>query len=205
MKKSVKKVCRHHGVTDFVEEKSGRLRCKKCRSEAVQRRRDIIKIQAVEYKGGKCEKCGYNKCIGALEFHHKDPNAKDFGIASKGYTRSWEKVKKELDKCILVCSNCHREIHEADKEQKLSLHSKEKKRKSLEKRFCEACNTLFKPSHSKTKYCSINCSSKSKEKIDWPSHEKLQEMVNNSNYSAVGRKLGVSDNAVRKRLNNKNE
>ena len=47
----------------------------------------------------------------ALEFHHLDPSQKDFGISSKGYTRSWDKVKEELDKCILVCSNCHREIH----------------------------------------------------------------------------------------------
>ena len=41
-----------------------------------------------------------------------DPNKKDFGIANKGYTRSWEKVQEELDKCIMVCANCHREIHD---------------------------------------------------------------------------------------------
>lgn len=66
---------------------------------------------AVEYKGGKCSVCGYDRCADALEFHHLDPSQKDFGISSKGYTRSWDKVKEELDKCILVCSNCHREIH----------------------------------------------------------------------------------------------
>ena len=74
----------------------------------------MIKVKAVEYKGGCCEKCGYNKYVGALEFHHLDPTQKDFAIGSKGYTRSWEKVKKELDKCILVCANCHREIHSED-------------------------------------------------------------------------------------------
>mgnify|MGYP003431129005 FL=1 len=47
-----------------------------------------------------------------MEFHHLDPEQKDFGIAAKGYTRSWEKVKEELDKCIMVCANCHREIHD---------------------------------------------------------------------------------------------
>lgn len=66
---------------------------------------------AVQYKGGKCCVCGYNKYLGALEFHHLNPNEKDFGISNKGYTRSFEKVKEELDKCILVCSNCHKEIH----------------------------------------------------------------------------------------------
>lgn len=66
---------------------------------------------AISYKGGKCCICGYSKCNAALEFHHLNPNEKDFGIASKGYTRAWNKVKEELDKCILVCSNCHRELH----------------------------------------------------------------------------------------------
>lgn len=72
--------------------------------------RDQIKAQAVAYKGGKCSICGYDKCIQALEFHHLDTN-KDFGIGDNGYTRAWSKVKEELDKCILVCANCHREIH----------------------------------------------------------------------------------------------
>ncbi|RJQ51653.1 MAG: hypothetical protein C4526_09410 [Nitrospiraceae bacterium] len=64
---------------------------------------------AVEYKGGSCESCGYNRCIEALEFHHY--TGKDFSISEKGYTRSWTKVREELDKCILLCANCHREIH----------------------------------------------------------------------------------------------
>lgn len=79
--------------------------------EAVSKRRTILKLMAIEYKGGKCELCGYNKCVGALEFHHLDPEEKDFGISSDGNTRAWKKLRPELDKCILVCSNCHREIH----------------------------------------------------------------------------------------------
>ena len=80
--------------------------------QAVQKRRKKIKELAVEYKGGKCEKCGYNKCISALEFHHTNPEEKDFSLGDKGYCRAWESVKRELDKCIMVCANCHREIHE---------------------------------------------------------------------------------------------
>lgn len=78
---------------------------------SVSKRRKKIKELAIEYKGSKCQNCGYNKCKDALEFHHIDPLEKDFAIGSKGYTRSWDRVKKELDKCILVCANCHREIH----------------------------------------------------------------------------------------------
>lgn len=79
---------------------------------AVQKRRKKIKNMAVKYKGGKCHFCGYNKCIEALDFHHIEENGeKNFSIGHKGYTRSWTRVKEELDKCILVCANCHREIH----------------------------------------------------------------------------------------------
>jgi len=77
--------------------------------KAVAKRRRKIKLLAVEYKGGKCQICGYNKYPGALDLHHIYGD-KSFGISDKGYTRSWEKVKQELDKCILICANCHREI-----------------------------------------------------------------------------------------------
>ena len=66
---------------------------------------------AVDHKGGKCQICGYGRCIDALEFHHTYSSKKDFGISNKGYTRSWKRVKEELDKCTLICANCHRELH----------------------------------------------------------------------------------------------
>jgi hypothetical protein len=109
------KQCNKHGQTEHAEQgrgKNKRFRCKKCSVEAVSKRRKNLKEQAVKYKGGKCEKCGYFKCISALEFHHTDSTKKDFGIAANGNTRSWEKMKVELDKCIMLCSNCHREVHE---------------------------------------------------------------------------------------------
>lgn len=74
--------------------------------------RKRLKEKAVEYKGGKCVICGYNKSLRALDFHHVDETKKDFSI-SRNTNRSWESIKKELDKCILVCSNCHREIHDS--------------------------------------------------------------------------------------------
>jgi len=105
------KNCKKHGDTEFALRTDGRWRCKKCNVEAVQNRRIRLKEKAVQYKGGKCEICGYDKCVDALDFHHNNPEEKEFSIGSKGYTRSWERVKKELDKCTLVCANCHRELH----------------------------------------------------------------------------------------------
>lgn len=78
---------------------------------AVAKRRKKIRQMAVEYLGECCQICGYSKYIFALDFHHRDPKTKEFGLSERGLTRSWEKTKLELDKCILVCSNCHREIH----------------------------------------------------------------------------------------------
>lgn len=82
---------------------------KKNNSNGVIDWRRRTKIKLVEYKGGKCEKCEYDKCIDALEFHHLDPIEKDFTISGKSW--SFDRLKKEVDKCILVCSNCHKEIH----------------------------------------------------------------------------------------------
>ena len=79
------------------------------KKEAVISWRKRLKIKLINYKGGKCQICGYNRCINALEFHHLNPNEKDFQIS--GISKSFETMKKEVDKCILVCANCHREIH----------------------------------------------------------------------------------------------
>lgn len=80
--------------------------------KAVAKRRKKLKEMAIAYKGGKCCLCGYSKCKSALDFHHINDNDKSFGLSVRGLTRSWGRTKQELDKCVLVCANCHREIHE---------------------------------------------------------------------------------------------
>lgn len=85
--------------------------CKKCTNlQTVERQRNFKK-QMVDYKGGKCVKCGYDKCISALEFHHLNPNEKEFTLSHLKNYRFDEIIMNELDKCDLVCANCHREIH----------------------------------------------------------------------------------------------
>ena len=69
-----------------------------------------MKEKSVAYKGGKCERCGYDKCIWALSFHHRDVSEKEFSL-SQYRVMDWGRIKRELDKCELVCENCHREIH----------------------------------------------------------------------------------------------
>lgn len=110
--KYITKECKRHGEVKYVLEPSrNSYRCTKCRADRVSEWRRRLKQKAIDYKGGKCEKCGYNKCNAALEFHHLNPDEKDFAIGSNGHCRKWETIKSELDKCIMVCSNCHKEIN----------------------------------------------------------------------------------------------
>lgn len=70
------------------------------------------KIYFVKLLGGKCTKCGYNKNLSALEFHHRDPEEKEFGLDVRRFANnSIEKVTPEVGKCDLLCANCHRELH----------------------------------------------------------------------------------------------
>lgn len=82
-----------------------------CGSCYVRYHRQKLKERAISYAGGKCIVCGYDKSRRALSFHHLDPDQKEHTIAEQS-TQSWGKMKEEIDKCILVCSNCHAEIHE---------------------------------------------------------------------------------------------
>lgn len=79
-------------------------------AEAVVNYRRSVKARAVAAMGGKCCACGYGRSIRAMHFHHMDPTHKDFHISRQ--IRAWQRVLQELAKCILVCSNCHCEIHD---------------------------------------------------------------------------------------------
>jgi transposase-like protein len=107
---TVRRVCRHHGLTNFWLEGRGAFRCLMCRSEAVVRRRRKLKEILVDEAGGACAICGYDAWIGALQFHHRDPSQKLFEVSGRGVTRSLERARDEARKCVLLCSNCHAEV-----------------------------------------------------------------------------------------------
>ena len=88
--------------------------CRKCNHQNTLNRQREFKRKCVEYKGGKCVVCGYNKYLGSLDFHHIDPSKKDFNLSharQTSFIKNQDAIQKELDKCILVCKNCHCEIH----------------------------------------------------------------------------------------------
>jgi len=102
--------CKDCGETNPINFYKGqKIRCKKCHSKVTHQRAKEIKQQGVDYLGGKCVRCGYDKYVGALQFHHINPAEKDIKKFAK--FNSFTILKEELDKCILLCANCHAEEH----------------------------------------------------------------------------------------------
>lgn len=115
--------CKRCGDTEpenFYKSNGAKTKCKKCHTMEVHHRKRVIREDALQELGGCCSKCGYNKSIWALEMHHIDPELKDFNWGNK--RTSFANLIKELDKCVLICSNCHREEHENEWKETLVEH-----------------------------------------------------------------------------------
>ena len=95
--------------------------CKPCLYEYQKNRWHQRKLDAIEYKGGVCADCGQMPHPAAMQFHHLDPEEKDFSW-NKGRLRAWDSVLKELDKCVLLCANCHTIRHSDYKIEWHTLH-----------------------------------------------------------------------------------
>lgn len=114
-KKYFCKKCKRKDLFDYeFPRRNGRYAinttCKSCILQSKKNKRRKFKLMCLRYKGNKCASCGYNKCLDALDFHHLDPKEKDFNISSVTVFE-FNEVKDELDKCVILCSNCHREVH----------------------------------------------------------------------------------------------
>jgi transposase len=107
---TIKLECPHHGEAEFMLEGRGVYRCKRCRTEAVSRRRRKLKAILVGEAGGRCCICGYDRHPAALHFHHVDPTLKRMGVSAGGMSYSLEALRAEARKCVLLCSNCHAEV-----------------------------------------------------------------------------------------------
>jgi len=179
-----------------------------CNSCTVSNRRFILKEKSLEYKGGECERCGYCKSKRALTFHHIDPSQKEFGI-SGNHSRSWESIKEELDKCMLLCMNCHMEVHEEiDEAARANLKEiREEELKKFEARMapkqpkpldkCPQCDNM---KDIKLKHCSTVCATRATRKVDWESVDVVELVSRCGSIEAAGREVGVSGNAVKKQL-----
>lgn len=162
--------------------------------------RRSIKERIVTAMGSKCQICSYNKCNSALEFHHLDPSIKEFSfgkiIANPIRISS---ILNELEKCILLCSNCHREVHSGITDLPKSFHKLD--RSLFEKTppkmdNCPVCNSQKLTTKST---CSNICASKLRRKVNWDEYN-LIDLVEVQKIPMVklAKQFGVSDNAVKK-------
>lgn len=165
-----------------------------------RRKQNLIKVL-----GGKCCLCGYDKIPDALEFHHINPEEKDYAIASNGTCHDLEKDLAEVKKCILVCANCHREVHSGlysnedlyEKQQyneDIANQLREEKKKTI-----YYCNNCGKQLYEKTisGLCE-KCYRESTRTTERPSREELKQLIREKPFTQIASQYHVSDNAIRK-------
>jgi len=143
----MKLICNRHGISEH--RLSGKKwKCKRCEYVYSRKYLENLKLRAIKSGGGECQNCGYDKCWKALHFHHVDPSQKEFAIfeSKSGYrkVRNWEELKKEIAKCILLCANCHAELHDADEKisyEEINLNLNRLKIKLINKSIREGIKT----------------------------------------------------------------
>lgn len=155
------------------------------------------KYQLMEMKGNKCEICGYSKIEiqGAFHFHHIDPTQKDFEISSKNW--KFSQLQEELKKCLLLCANCHAEIHAKttlERQKKELEKSKLNLVKILPPSFCKTCSIQIDTGST---FCIEHFAYK-RRKVERPTKEELAKLIEALPFTQIALNYGVSDNAIRK-------
>jgi len=165
------------------------------------RRNNLIRLL-----GGKCCLCGYDKCDAALDFHHINPEEKEYGLGS-GNCHSLEKDLQEVKKCILICANCHREIHHSNLYDNIDLFQYqifssevlEELQQEKKEYKCKNCGASI-TAYSRSGLC-VSCAQSSRyrhEVNNKPSREELKNLIREKSFVEIGKIYGVTDNAIRK-------
>jgi hypothetical protein len=171
--------------------------CKQCLYDSQKKRWIDRKVKAVNLMGGKCQKCGYDKNFMAMDFHHKNPDEKEFNWCKLKLKR-WSAIIQELKKCILLCCRCHREEHWPQGEiYDNALKDNVLLNLTTAVKLTGECLKCGKEVYG-TKYCSVHCSRLGNRKVYRPQKKTLKKLISTMSWCAIGRKYGVSDNAVRK-------
>jgi hypothetical protein len=164
------------------------------------------KIDCFNSMGGQCQVCDNNK-LHQLTFHHLDPQEKEFTTSSLFFRRKKNLIIKEMLKCIILCANCHAEVENNIHKSLIKSFQKEE-RKELEKKLDLILKDSPKKKMFHCKFCQskisqglqicAKCSSFNQRKVKRPPYKQLIEELRSSSYVALGKKYGVSDNAIRK-------
>lgn len=202
-------ICNQEFVPKHKRALTCSIECRKTRQKklnylAVKARRHNIKLKAIEYKGGKCILCGYMRCKEGLEFHHLEPEHKDFSISHR-INLGWYQIKTELDKCVLVCATCHREVHAGFVSINLEtlpppVDIEIKTHDVIRLHFCNDCGDRV---YRQSEHC-VKCSSIKKRKVARPEKDELAKLLWEYPTVQLGLRWGVSDKAIEKWAKNWN-
>ena len=171
----------------------------------VKNSRQKLKLNLLRAHGSQCSICGYNKCTSALEFHHLNSEEKEFSLG-KNTNIATEKALKETKKCILVCANCHREIHAdlIDTTNLQSSYNSIKAQQILDELaqiksktiiYCIDCGAII--SEAKAERC-VACANIARRVCVRPEREELKNLIRTTSFVELGRRYGVSDKAIAK-------
>lgn len=166
------------------------------------KRKIYIKYQLIQYKGGKCQKCGYDKTYftRAFTFHHRDPTLKEFDIA-RGYS-DFNLLKKEVDKCDLLCMRCHMEVHDEQYIEKRKQAIEELSLKELniksQKSVCQECKQLYRKTNRKQMFCTPDCSSLYKSRSKFSKEQWDHWKQQNKSIDSIAKELRSSSHTIRK-------
>lgn len=153
----------------------------------------------VELTGSKCQICGYSKYEGCLEYHHVNPIEKEHEPAKLFAHNKIEHLIKEIPKCILLCSNCHKEVHANIAELPSDYDKLDVERFERESyRIMDRCPICGKVKLKGKRTCSLSCAAKSK--VDWGSIDIFQMFVACSSVFELSKKIGFSDKTIRNKL-----
>jgi hypothetical protein len=159
------------------------------------------KVELIELKGGCCEICGYNKNVAAFDFHHNDPTQKDYQLDMRKLSNTrMIKLMEEVEKCKILCANCHREYHSPDLEMSMvkslikNVDDSVLEVKKFGKPKCVDCGCEINYTHIRCR----TCSDEKKRKVERPSLEILTNEIKKYSKIWCAKKYGVSITSIRR-------
>lgn len=193
------RLCQKHGEKTRHYFIKSSWKCALCVKSRVVRKRKTNKQALVTKFGGACQICGYCRTNRALEFHHRDETTKMFGLGTKG-SLALATLMKEAEKCVLLCSNCHREVHEGlvEAPKPLIVSLVESDKSSVSRKCCLDCQKQVTRQSVRCKRCAQLALKRAR--INWDTPENLLKRLETESFLKVAKTIGVSDNAIRKFL-----
>jgi len=174
-------------------------------SDAVKRWRHNTKKRMIDSMGGKCQICGYDKCQTAMKFHHLNPEEKELKLGSaRGNPSAWKMIAEELKKCILLCGNCHDEVHEGiikipKKFETFNMEYEDYLAKQKEDLF-DICPICKGKKHINQKTCSYKCAARLQYSFDWDNIDLEGMYKKGMSINKISEEVGCSFPTVKKRL-----